>query len=90
MSRRTKIAIGAAFLLFVGILVYASLGLGRVTVEACIEFKGRTGCGTAAAPTEEEAIRTASDNACALIASGMTDSIACSRTPPKSVRRLSN
>lgn len=88
MSRRAKIAIGAAFLLFVGILVYASLGLGQVTVEVCIAFKGRTGCGTAAAPTEEEAIRTASDNACALIASGMTDSIACSRTPPKSVRQL--
>lgn len=90
MSRNAKIIIGAAFLLFAAILVYSSLGLGQVKVELCVEFKGRTGCGTAAAPTEEEAIRTASDNACALIASGMTDSIACSRTPPKSVRRLSN
>ena len=88
MARAAKIALAAAFLLFLGLLLYSSLRLGQVTVEVCIEFKGRTGCGTAAAPTEEEAIRTASDNACALIASGMTDSIACSRTPPKSVRRL--
>ncbi len=88
MSRTVKIAIAAAFLLFLGILVYSSLRLGAVRMEVCIEFKGRTDCGTAAAPTEEEAIRTATDNACALISSGMTDSIACSRTPPKSVRRL--
>ncbi len=88
MSRKTKLAVAAAFVAFVGILVYSSLGLGEVKMEVCIEFKGRTGCGTAAAPTEEEALRTAADNACALIASGMTDSIACSRTPPKSVRRL--
>jgi len=88
MSRSVKAAIVAAFLVFAAILVYSSLRLGQVKVEVCIEFKGRTGCGTAAAPTEEEALRTAADNACALIASGMTDSIACSRTQPVSVRRL--
>ena len=88
MSRSAKAGIVAALLLFVGVLLYLSLGLGQVKVEVCIEFKGRTGCGTAAAPTEEEALRTAADNACALIASGMTDSIACSRTEPKSIRRL--
>lgn len=88
MSRSVKIAIAGAFFLFLGVLVYSSLLLGQVRVEVCIEFKGRTGCGTAAAPTEEEAVRTAADNACALIASGMTESIACSRTPPTSVRRL--
>ena len=88
MSRKAKLGVAVAFLAFAGILVYSSLGLGEVKVEVCIEFKGRTGCGTAAAPTEEEALRTAADNACALIASGMTDSIACSRTEPKSIRRL--
>lgn len=88
MSRTRKIVLAAAFLLFVAFLVYSSLGLGRVRVEVCIEFKGRTGCRSAAAPNEEEAVRTASDNACARIASGMTDSIACSRTEPKSIRRL--
>lgn len=88
MSKPAKIAIAAALLFFLGILLYSSLRLGQVTVEVCVDFKGRTGCGTAAAPTEKEAIRTATDNACALISSGMTESIACSRTPPKSIRRL--
>ncbi|MFQ5662884.1 MAG: hypothetical protein ACE5HL_03530 [Terriglobia bacterium] len=90
MSRRVKIALAVTFLLFVGVLVYSSLTLGQVTVEVCMEFKGRTGCGTAAAPTEEEAIRTATDNACALISSGMTESIACSRSSLASIRRLEN
>jgi hypothetical protein len=88
VSRKAKLGVAVAFLAFVGVLVYSSLGLGEVKMEVCIEFKGRTGCGTAAAPTEAEALRVAADNACALIASGMTDSIACARTEPKSVRRL--
>lgn len=88
MSRRFKIALAVAFLLFLGAVVYSTLQLGKVTVEVCIEFKGRTDCGVAAGLTEEEAIRTATNNACALIASGMTDSMTCSRTPPRSIRRL--
>jgi len=77
-----------AFLVFVALLVYSTLTLGRVKVEVCMEFKGRTNCGAAAAPTESEAVQTATDNACALIASGREESMACSRTPPKSIRRL--
>ena len=89
MSRKAKLVIAAAFLVFVAFVVYSSLGLGKVTVEVCMEFRGRANCGTASAPTEEEAARAATDVACALISSGMTDSLACSRTPPRSLRRLS-
>lgn len=88
MSRSTKLALAAAGLAFIALVVYWSLRLGQIKVEVCMEFRGRSNCGTAAAPTEAEAIRTATDNACALIASGMTDSIACSNTPPISVRVL--
>ncbi len=88
MSRNAKTATVVLFLLFLAVLVYSTLGLGEVTVEVCVEFRGRANCGTAAAPTEEEAIRTATDNACATISAGVTESIACSRTPPTSIRRL--
>ncbi len=50
--------------------------------EVCITFRGRTACREAYGGTQEEAIRTATDNACGLIASGMTDSISCSKTVP--------
>lgn len=88
MSKRLKVALFFLFLLFLVMLVHSSLRLGQVRVEVCVEFKGRANCGTAAAPTEEEAIRTATDNACALIASGVTETIACSDTTPASIRRL--
>ncbi len=87
MSRNAKTATVVLFLLFLAVLVYSTLGLGQVTVEVCVEFRGRANCGTAAAPTEEEAIRTATDNACATISAGVTESIACSRTLPTSIRR---
>ncbi len=74
----------AVFLLLM--IIYASIGLARHTCEVCIEFGGQTKCRTAAGATREEAQRTATDNACSFLASGMTDSIACSSTPPKSVQ----
>ncbi len=88
MSKRAKALVAVVVLAFVGVVVYSSLHLGQVTVEVCMEYKGRTNCGRAAAPNEEEATRTATDNACGTISSGMTESLACSRTPPRSVRRL--
>ena len=83
---RTKLvaaAFGVAVLL---LILYASLGLSQYTCEVCIEFDGQTKCRSAAGATREEAQRTATDNACAFLASGMTESIRCSRTPPTSVR----
>lgn len=88
MSRSAKLGIVVVVGLFLAILVYSTLNLGQVTVEVCVNYKSRANCGTAAAPSEEEAVRAATDNACALITSGMTESMACSRAQPTSVRRL--
>ena len=78
-----------AALLFLGVVlavvIYSSMGLRKFTCEVCMEFNGRTNCATASGTTEEEALRTATDTACATISAGMTDSIQCSRTPPLSV-----
>ena len=84
--KKALVALGV--LLFVGLLVYLTMGQKQIRAEVCVEFQGRTNCRTAAGPTEEQAIRTATDNACATISSGMTDSMTCGRMPPKSVRIL--
>ena len=87
MKRKVLIGIvGAAA--FIALLTYMTMGLKQHRVEVCVEFKGRTNCRTAAGSTKEQALRTATENACGLIASGMTDSMACSQTPPVSVRYL--
>jgi len=74
------------FLLLAGIMTWMMMSGRRHRVEVCMEYRGQTVCRTAAGPTREDALRAATDNACALLASGMTDSMQCGRTPPKSVR----
>ncbi len=77
-----------AVVLFIGLLVYLTIGQKQVRAEVCVVFEGRRNCRTAAGPTQEQAVRTATDNACATIASGMTESMTCGRMPPTSVRVL--
>jgi len=50
-----------------------------------MEFRGRTDCRKAIGATKQDALRTAVETACDQLSSGMTDSIACSRTPPQSI-----
>ena len=71
---------------FFGLLVYLTLGPKQNRVEVCVEFQGRTNCRIASGPTRESALRTATDNACATIASGMTETMACGQKPPTSVK----
>lgn len=89
MSKTTIIAIlfGLAVL---GVLIYSSMDLQRYSCEVCITFQGRTNCSTAAGTSEQEAITTATNVACAPITAGMTESIQCSNKPPDSVNCLKN
>ncbi|MGH9340405.1 MAG: hypothetical protein ACRD1R_12650 [Acidobacteriota bacterium] len=81
----SKVVVTAGFLLFVAYVVYSSLTISRFRCEVCMEFRGQTACRSAIGATEEEARRAAIDNACAQLVSGVTDTIACSQTPPSSV-----
>ena len=83
----TKIAIVVTALIAatVGLLIVAMLQQAEVSCEVCISFRGRTQCRSALSPTRDETIRTATDNACAFLASGMAESIECSNTPPLEV-----
>lgn len=88
--KKKSLWLGILFLLLViGAVVYSTMGVQAYRVEVCVDFEGRTACRTAAASTEEQALRAAKENACALVASGVTDTIQCgSHTPPASVRWL--
>lgn len=70
------------------ILVMIALSTSRqasVSCEVCISYEGASQCRTASGMTRDEAIRTATNNACTFLSSGMSDSIRCSNTPPSSV-----
>ena len=80
------VVIGAAFaLLTAAAIVLAVSTAFRESCEVCITFHGRTQCRGAYGQTRDEAIRTATDNACAFLAGGMTDSVECQNTPPDRV-----
>ena len=75
-------------LAFVGVIVYvviSSFGLSQESCEVCMAFEGRESCRTARAPTREEAIQAARNNACARITNGRTESIRCGGTQPASI-----
>jgi len=77
--------LGATVLLgLVSFVVWSSLRIGTVRCEACIEFEGRKACRAVDGTTEEETLTAARTNACALLASGVTQTMACQRTPPAS------
>ena len=89
MSKTSLLAIlfGLAVL---GILIYSTMGLQQYSCKVCITYRGQTNCSTARAPSREEAVRTASDVACAIISAGMTESIQCSNTIPDSTECVQN
>jgi len=86
--KKTGLWIALAVVLFIGLVVYSTLGLKKNRVEVCMEFNGRTSCRTAAGETPERAKVAAIQNACALISSGVGDSIACQNKPPVSLKNL--
>jgi hypothetical protein len=73
---------------FIALLTALTLSGRKVRVEVCMEYRGRQRCKVASGPDQQTAIRTATDNACADIASGMTESIQCTNSRPVSARIL--
>jgi hypothetical protein len=66
----------------VAVVVATSLDVGTVRCEVCMSFAGRQACRSVDAATEDEATQGAVNNACALLASGVTDTMACERATP--------
>lgn len=70
------------------VLIYSSMHIAKYRVEVCVAFQGKTSCRTASADTQDHAVRSAQTNACALIVSGVTDTMQCEHSTPTSVRWL--
>lgn len=83
------VLIGIAFVIaVVAVLIYSSMHVARYRVEVCVDFQGRTECRTASADTQDHALRSAQSNACALMVSGVTETMQCERANPSSVKWL--
>jgi hypothetical protein len=67
-------------------MLYSTLHGPRYRVEVCMTYQGRTACKTVNAKSEAAALRSGTENACADIASGVTDTVRCQESEPQSVR----
>jgi uncharacterized protein (UPF0333 family) len=82
-----SLLVGIVVLVIAGALIYYAMsGQTAVGCEVCIEFNGHTQCRSAKAANKQDSIRTATDTACADLASGMNESMSCGRTTPKSTK----
>jgi len=83
---RAIIAVGAAVL--VGVLLYSSIEQTRQQYEVCVTFKGAMHCATAAGATSADAIRSAQEIDCAMLANGRDENMVCLDVQPSSVRQV--
>ena len=60
----------------------------RFRVDLCIDYQGRSNCATASGSTEQYTLQAAATNACATIASGVTETMQCEHTEPSHVSWL--
>lgn len=87
MKKTTWVAIAFGVLVVAMVLV-TTFRQDRVRCQVCVTFNGQRDCRTASATSQQEAIRTAVSNACAQLASGVTESTRCESTTPDSVEWL--
>jgi hypothetical protein len=72
----------AALFAFMGFVVYRTFHLQGVRCEVCITYNGLSQCRTVEGEHRDDVMQAATNNVCAYLASGVTDGIACMRTPP--------
>jgi hypothetical protein len=85
---QTRWIILAAGLVFVTALVYVTYQQTHREFEVCVAFKGNTHCATAKGATPEEAIRSAQEIDCGLLANGRDENIVCLAAEPTGVREI--
>jgi hypothetical protein len=83
-KKKWPVILGALFIAgFIAAMVITSGGNDKFKVEVCKTFDGRTVCRNAAAATEMEAERIATEGACSDLTSGMNNLEQCRNSPAK-------
>ena len=82
-----RIAAGITLCLaFLAAMIFATLREAGVHCEVCIDFEGRSACGSSTAADRSFAVSNATMNACAVLSGGVSQGIRCDQTPPRSLR----
>jgi len=81
---RWIVALGAVAL--VAVLAWSTMQQTRQQFEVCVQFKGGSHCATASGSSQDQAIRSAQEIDCQLLANGRDENMVCLANPPASVR----
>jgi hypothetical protein len=81
------VALGGALL--IGVLLYSTLQQTRYSYEVCVTFQGRSHCATAQGRTRDEAVRSAQEIDCTMLANGRDENMVCLAATPSSIRTVS-
>ena len=80
--------IAVFILIVIGLIAYSTIGGKRYRAEICMVYQGRSACKTVTGKSETSVLRGGISNACADIASGVTQTMGCEQTQPQSVKWL--
>jgi len=85
-AMRWIIAIGAVVLF--GILIHSTMQATQAEYEVCMAFKGGSHCASAKGTSQNEAVRSAEEIDCQMLARGRDETMVCLDTQPSSVKEL--
>jgi hypothetical protein len=88
MNKRIKWLIAGLVVLFLAVIAYSSVQATRHRYQVCVQFHGRTHCSLAEGRTPQDAIRSAHDIDCGLLAGNRDELMACESTPSQSVQEI--
>jgi len=87
MKKRSRtLALIVAVVVFAVAIVMGSMRTVQAECELCVSYHGQTTCRRGSGADEAEARAAAQKAACAMMASGMNESIACGNAPPANVQ----
>ena len=91
MAKKSKqvqwiIAIGVLVLL--AILIRSTMQATHAEYEVCMAFRGGTHCASATGASQSEAVRSAQEIDCQMLANGRDETMVCLDTQPSSVRQM--
>jgi hypothetical protein len=80
------IALIVAVIVFAAALIFGTRSVVQVECELCVTYRGMTQCRRGSGADAAEAQQAAQKAACAVMAGGMNESIACGNAPATNVQ----
>ena len=89
MSTKVKLAIAFFVVVFLGVIGFSSFQATRTRYRVCMSIDGRSHCAVAQGRNAKEAIQSAMQIDCGLIAANRDQLMVCTTQEPQSVEKLS-